>query len=108
MGAEKNFENRIKSYLRDLGLYHVKFFANGYTKRGVPDILACINGRFVGIETKSDDGKPTKIQLYNIDKIRRSGGYAWVVYPTGWNQLKELINRILDGKNITESEVILK
>lgn len=107
-GTEKNFENHIKAYLKRYSCYHVKFFANGFTKRGVPDILACINGYFVGIEVKSDAGKPTDIQLHNVDQIRKSGGYAWVVYPSGWDKLKELINRILDGKSIKESEVILK
>ena len=107
-GKEKNFENHIKAYLKRYNCYHVKFFANGFTKRGVPDILACINGYFVGIEVKSDDGKPTDIQLHNVDQIRKSGGYAWVVYPSGWDKCKQLINRILDGKSIKESGVILK
>lgn len=107
-GKEKNFENQIKAYLKHCNCYYVKFFANGFTKRGVPDILTCINGYFVGIEVKSDAGKPTPIQLHNIDQIRRCGGYAWVVYPTGYEKLKLIINRILDGKSIKESEVILK
>lgn len=108
MGAEKNFENKIKLYLRNFGCYYVKFFANGYTARGVPDILACINGWFVGIEVKADTGKPSEIQLYNIEKIRRNGGYGWVVYPTGYEKLLCKINQIINGEPIVESEVILK
>lgn len=107
-GSEKNFENQIKAYLKHYNCYYVKFFANGFTKRGVPDILACINGYFVGIEVKADAGKPSDLQIYNIEQIRKCGGYAWVVYPTGYPKLKQLIDRILDGKAIKESEVILK
>ena len=94
--SEKDFENKIKRWLSAHGCYHVKFFANGYTKRGVPDILASVNGFFVGIETKAENGSPTDIQIENVRQIRESGGFAWVVYPSGWDQLKKYLITILD------------
>ena len=60
MGPEKIFENKIKQWLKNHDCYFVKFFANSMTKKGVPDILASVNGYFVGIETKSD-GEVTMI-----------------------------------------------
>lgn len=39
---EKAFENKIKNYLKSKGVYFVKFFANSYTRVGVPDLLACV------------------------------------------------------------------
>lgn len=50
-----------------------------YGTAGVPDIIACINGRFYGFEVKTEDGKPTKLQLATIRKINDSGGVALVV-----------------------------
>lgn len=106
---EKAFENKIKEWLKNHNCYNVKFFANGYTKRGVPDILTCVNGWFIGIETKSDEGEPTKLQLYNIKKIRESGGFGWVVYPSGWNDLEQMLLNILNGcVAIDASDYILK
>ena len=53
MAQEKNFENKIKAYLKDQNCYFVKYFANRMTKAGIPDILASVNGCFVGIEVKA-------------------------------------------------------
>lgn len=91
MAQEKTFENKIKKMLADNGCYFVKFFANRMTKTGVPDILASINGYFVGIEVKAQNGRPSELQLYNVRKIRESGGFAFVVYPTGYNDLKKFV-----------------
>lgn len=114
MAQEKTFENKIKKWLAANGCYYVKFFANGYTRRGVPDILASVNGFFVGVETKADNGRPTDLQYDNIREIRESGGYAWIVYPSGWPKLKEHLNHLLlqdsfnpgDDLILNESEVL--
>lgn len=109
MAGEKNFENKIKRWLTDHDCFFVKFFANGYTRRGVPDILASVNGWFVGIEVKADHGTPSDLQLESIQEIRNSGGYAWVVYPSGWNELQTILLNLINNIVIdNESEVILK
>lgn len=49
---------------------------------GFPDMLACINGRFVGIEVKDDINGPytiTKGQIIRLKQIVRAGGLACVV-----------------------------
>lgn len=92
MGSEKIFENKIKRMLKDNGAYFVKFFANGFTRSGVPDILACVNGYFVGIEVKAETGSPSDLQLYNIEQIRDAGGFGFVVYPSGYNDLVKFID----------------
>lgn len=94
MAQEKNFENKIKQYLKEHNLYFVKYFANRMTKVGVPDILACVNGHFVGIEVKSSTGKPSELQIHNIKKIRESGGYAVIVSPEQFEDLKLLIRAL--------------
>lgn len=80
-----------------MGGWQVKFFANKYTRAGVPDILACINGRFVGIEVKSDNGRPSELQLRAIKKIRQAGGFAFVLYPSGFDWFKEFVGDLLEG-----------
>lgn len=95
MADEKNFENKIKAYLRTRGAYFVKFFANAFTKSGVPDILACVNGYFVGIEVKAQNGRPSELQLHNIRAIRDAGGFAFVLYPSAYEQFTKFINGLI-------------
>ena len=99
MASEKNFENRIKKFLKDNGWWHVKFFANAFTKSGIPDILACVNGRFVAIEVKAEDGRPSPLQLHNIDEINKCGGVAVIVKPSQFDELKELLIKIKENRS---------
>lgn len=91
MAAEKNFENKIKKFLKDEGCWFVKFFANRNTKVGIPDLLCCVNGYFVAVEVKGEHGKPSDLQLWNRDKIRESGGISIVLYPDQFDLFKSLI-----------------
>lgn len=109
MASEKQFENKIKKYLKEHNAYFLKYWAGAqFTKSGVPDILTCVNGYFVGIEVKAQNGKPSELQLYNIQQIRKAGGFAYVVYPSGWERLKDILDGLLIEKFNREGEMILK
>ena len=95
MAAEKNFENKIKKFLKDNGCWFLKYWAGAeYTKSGIPDILACVNGYFVGIEVKAPNGKPSELQLYNLREIEKAGGFGILLYPKQWDDFKAFIERI--------------
>lgn len=108
IAQEKTFENKVKKFLEANGAWYVKFFANAYTKSGVPDILACVNGHFVGIEVKAQNGKPSELQLYNVRKIREAGGFAIVLYPSGFEKFKDFIYKLKQDYFSKEMEVIFK
>ena len=108
MAQEKTFENKIKKYIKDNGGYCVKYFGCNYSTSGTPDILACINGYFIAIEVKAQNGKPTELQLAKIADIRKAGGFAYVAYPSGWERLKDIIDGLLIDKFSREEDVILK
>lgn len=93
MAAEKNFENRLKKYLDQKGVWYIKYWAGAkFTKEGIPDILACINGRFYGIEVKAPNGKPTMVQLVTLKKIDKAGGYGLLLYPEDFEDFKTWLN----------------
>lgn len=95
---EKAFENKIKKYLDTLPKeWHFKHWAGQYSKAGVPDIIGCINGRFIGIEVKASKGKPTMLQIRNIKQINDAGGYARIVYPEQFEELKDDLQKIIRG-----------
>ena len=49
------------------------------SKKGCPDILCCYQGRFIGLEVKAEDKKPSLIQEIQGELIKRAGGEYWVV-----------------------------
>lgn len=108
MAKEKIFETKIKKMLKEKGAYHVKFFANGYTRSGVPDILACVNGYFVGIEVKAQNGHPSELQLYNAEQIRKAGGFSFIVYPSGYDELIKIIDGLRREDFTRDLPIILK
>lgn len=108
MTAEKAFETEIKRFLDNHKIWYVKYFANRNTKAGIPDILACVNGYFVGIEVKAQQGSPSALQMYNVRKIRESGGFAVVVYPSGFEKLKDFILDLKDEVFNRDMSEILK
>lgn len=95
MAAEKNFENKIKEYLTENGAWFIKYWAGAtYTKAGIPDILACLNGIFLGIEVKAASGKPSDLQIVNIREIRKAGGIAIILYPYDYDAFIDLCESI--------------
>jgi Holliday junction resolvase len=107
MATEKIFENKIKRYIKERG-YCVKYHGNAYSTNGTPDILACINGYFVAIEVKAPEGKASELQLAKIEEIRKAGGFAYVVYPSGWFKLKDIIDGLLIDNFNREEDIVLR
>ncbi len=61
------------------------------SRGGVPDILCCIEGRFVAIEVKRPESKNnvSKLQEYNLSKIEQRGGISMVAWDVP--MVKELL-----------------
>lgn len=109
MPAEKTFENKVKKFLESQGAWFIKYWAGAqFTKSGIPDILACVNGYFVGIEVKAQSGKPSELQLYNVKKIREAGGFAMVLYPSAFDRFKRFITDLNKEIYTHDMEVIWK
>lgn len=62
-------------------------------KVGTPDRLICLRGFHVALEYKTDNGKPSKIQLYKLLKYQKAKGYTAIVTPSTFDWvLDELIH----------------
>jgi Holliday junction resolvase len=79
MTPEKKVKTKVSKILKENGVYYFYPVTSGYGSSGVPDIVACCNGKFLAIECKFGSNTPTALQSKNISDIRRSGGYAIVV-----------------------------
>ena len=69
---EQQIQKKIQDYLKKQGCYVVKVISAN--RAGVPDILACCNGKFYGIEVKTPKGKPSELQLKHLEMINEAGG----------------------------------
>ena len=72
----------------------MKFFANSFTKQGIPDLLCCVNGHFVAIEVKAANGKPSEWQEWNIQKIKEAKGIGIILYPKDFERFKRLVQAL--------------
>ena len=75
---ERDTVAAIKRYLASLGsdVFFWKEHGGPYGTSGVPDIICCYKGRFLGLEAKLPGGKLTELQKRALDKINRAGGIA--------------------------------
>jgi len=76
--SETRLVKQILKVLREQGGWWIKTHGGLFQSSGLPDLLGCYRGRFIGIEIKVLGKKPTKIQENIIQKIIKAGGIAGV------------------------------
>jgi len=89
--SEKWVKAQVVKRLKAAGAYYFYPVANGYMQTGVPDIVACVEGRFVGIECKAGNNKPTVIQERNLEAIKASGGISIVINEHNIDSLDSIL-----------------
>jgi Holliday junction resolvase len=87
---EKKVKDNVKKILKDSGAYFFSPVTGGYGSSGVPDIVCCYKGKFIGIETKAGSGKPTALQEKNLMEIAEKGGVAILVNENGIAYLESM------------------
>ena len=96
MAQEKSFENRVKSYLESLGIYafgtakqditvpvigyYEKRWGGGqFSKSGLPDLHVVVRGTSIESELKAPNGKPSVLQLKNLELINESDSIGHIL-----------------------------
>jgi len=117
MTPEGKVKAKVKKKLDEAKAYYFMPATGGYGKSGVPDIVACVNGWFIGIECKAGTNKPTALQQNNLNieckagtnkptalqqnnlnDIKRSGGTALVINENNINELEDFLIQIKEGQ----------
>lgn len=83
MTPEGKVKAKVKKLLVEHGAYFFMPIGGPFATQGIPDIICCIKGRFVGIECKANGGRITALQEHNLDQIQKNGGVAILVDETG-------------------------
>jgi len=77
---EGKVKDAVVKVLKEEDVYYFFPMTHGMGRSGVPDIIACVDGRFVGIECKTDGGRTTELLQKELDDIRKHGGMGMVAY----------------------------
>ena len=88
---EAKVKAQIKTILAKHGVYYAMPIGSGFGNSGVPDFLCCVKGRFLAIEAKANGGKPTALQLANLEKITTCQGISRVIDEHSLLELKNLL-----------------
>ena len=87
---ESDLRRKIGEYLKSVpNLYFWKEHGGMYGTAGIPDLIVCYKGRFIGLECKVGKNKPTVLQAVTIKQIINAGGYATVVRTV--EEVREII-----------------
>lgn len=91
---EKKLQDRCVKYLKEKGIYYINKFGDGRSSKGCPDLIICINGRFVTCELKVGSNGLQEDQKIHKLRIERSGGLHYTPYT-----LEEFIKIVEDLRN---------
>lgn len=93
MANEKKVKEKVKKILKKLDCYYCMPATGGYGASGVPDILACYRGRFIGIECKSGGNRPTALQEKHLNDISHAKGQSLVIDESNIDMLELFITK---------------
>jgi Holliday junction resolvase len=96
---EHKVKDRVRKILsKYLDGYKFMPATHGYGSSGVPDIVACVEGKFLAVECKANGNKPTALQKKNLDSIVKAGGYAFVVDDQSIGVFILTLDNVVNGK----------
>lgn len=84
--AETSLVRDIRVTLRaKVGGFWIKTHGSMYAQQGVPDLIGCVEGYFIGLEVKmpGKEGTLTPLQEETLQQITMEGGDASMVTSVG-------------------------
>lgn len=90
-GPEALVKAKVVALLKMHRAYYFFPATYGMGRSGVPDVIVCFKGRFLGIECKAGESKPTALQEAEIAAILKAGGRALVIRENNLSQLRALL-----------------
>lgn len=85
---EGKVKKKVVDLLKKHNVYYFYPVTGGFGRSGVPDVVCCMNGKFLAVECKAGKNKPTPLQEAEIEKIRQAQGKAFVINETNLDLLE--------------------
>jgi Holliday junction resolvase len=97
---EGKVKDKVKKLLKKHGAWNFVPVSGGRGAHGIPDIIACHHGRFLGIECKAPNKKNnvSALQKMQLAGIRAADGVAMVVATDEDLAELELTLELLSGR----------
>jgi Holliday junction resolvase len=95
MTPEAKVKANVVKILKKYEVYYFFTATGGFGRSGVPDVVCCVKGKFLGIECKANGNKPTALQEREIEAIRSAKGMAMVVHEDNLDALETVIKEAL-------------
>lgn len=89
---EKKLQDQCVKYLKERGIYYINVYGSGRTAKGAPDLIACINGRFVAFELKVGKNDMQDDQKIHKKRIEKNKGLHFVPYTV--EEFKDIIQTL--------------
>lgn len=105
MTPEKKVKNEVVKILKQRGAYYFFPVTSGFGRSGVPDIVVCFKGNFIGIECKAGSNKPTALQVAEMTKIQDAQGAAIWVNENNIDNVTKLLDTIEFLQNLQQKEL---
>lgn len=93
---EKKVKDKVVKVLKEQGVYYFFPATYGMGRSGVPDIICCVDGRFLAIECKAGNNKPTALQEREMAAITTAGGTAVVINEENLHEVGRLVQLLKD------------
>ena len=90
---EKTVEARLRHGVEKMGGACLKWTSPG--QDGVPDRIVILPGRVIFVEMKTETGKLSKVQEYQIDRLRRLKQTVRVLH--GADEVKAFLRDLEEG-----------
>ena len=91
---ERTVKAKVAEIFKKEGIWYFMPAMNGMGRAGIPDFIACVDGMFLGVETKAGKNKPTDHQVIELEAIQAAGGFSVVVNENSVGMLVDLIASI--------------
>lgn len=102
---ETPLQERIQRCIKARGGYVIKTHGDMTSEPGIPDLICCYNGIFIGIEVKVNNNKPSKEQGIHCRLIMKSGGISLVTWSV--EDVRFLLS-IIDNFKLTDNTTLVK
>jgi Holliday junction resolvase len=93
---EGEIKDQVRKILDEMNAYYFFPAANGYGRTGIPDVIACVGGHFVGIECKAGSKQPTALQQRELDNIEKAEGTGLIVNADNISNLKNILENVYE------------
>lgn len=97
MITESKLQQQCIKYLKEQGIYYINIHGGGWSAKGTPDLITCINGRFAAFELKVGNNEMQPDQKIHKKRIESNKGLHYC--PRSLDEFIKIIESIRGEKD---------